>query len=458
MPFGNPIIGGQSNLIRPSIKSPNYVPGVSGWSINRDGTAEFAGGAFRGAVTVTDGNGNTLGGIDVNGDYTGPDGFFSDDVFIQGLAVDGTAVSSPNIPRIPGGGQNGVGGGIIDSLPYGLVASGPFLVSGGRTVAPGVVWGLCSQAFQAEEGRMYVIRLTHIKVVGTVSGGFTTVSLRANVPAFSGDSSQLSPPVGGGALFAGYLRVPHLASTYDIYGDIGPIRCGAGLEIPFAGTVQLAIDLTAGTQTVTYNQPAATFPYFARFDVYDVGPIIPATSGFLDVGAGSSATPTHNYTKTYVCTASATYDSGGSVISGFGSEMNQGYNQGTGGNYGAQQSMAIFPNMTADLAGATITGMSVTIHNHHWWNNAGGTAEIGFHGNSSLPGSFNIGAWPNITGSMTGGQTKTFTVPSSAYASFISGAYKGINLHAPNNGAAYYGRFDGAGYTYPPKITITYTK
>lgn len=40
MPFGNPLVGG-TVLRRPSIQSPNYVPGVSGWTINQDGTAEF---------------------------------------------------------------------------------------------------------------------------------------------------------------------------------------------------------------------------------------------------------------------------------------------------------------------------------------------------------------------------------------------------------------------------------
>src|SRR6266540_2524625 len=42
-PFTNPIVGGTA-LVRPAIKSPNYVPGVSGWSINRDGSAEFGAG------------------------------------------------------------------------------------------------------------------------------------------------------------------------------------------------------------------------------------------------------------------------------------------------------------------------------------------------------------------------------------------------------------------------------
>jgi hypothetical protein len=40
MPFTNPVVGG-TTLIRPAIHSPDYVAGVSGWSINKDGTAEF---------------------------------------------------------------------------------------------------------------------------------------------------------------------------------------------------------------------------------------------------------------------------------------------------------------------------------------------------------------------------------------------------------------------------------
>lgn len=41
MTFSNPITGGQGTLVRPAIKSPDYSPGVSGWTINRDGSAEF---------------------------------------------------------------------------------------------------------------------------------------------------------------------------------------------------------------------------------------------------------------------------------------------------------------------------------------------------------------------------------------------------------------------------------
>ncbi len=51
MQFGNPVVGGLF-LVRAAIRSPNYVQGVSGWTINQDGTVEFASGTFRGLLAI----------------------------------------------------------------------------------------------------------------------------------------------------------------------------------------------------------------------------------------------------------------------------------------------------------------------------------------------------------------------------------------------------------------------
>lgn len=52
--FSNEITGGQGALVRPAIKSPNYSPGVSGWTIDRDGSAEFNNLTIRGTFNGTD--------------------------------------------------------------------------------------------------------------------------------------------------------------------------------------------------------------------------------------------------------------------------------------------------------------------------------------------------------------------------------------------------------------------
>lgn len=51
MQFSNPIVAGTS-LVRSAIKSPLYTPGVDGWSVNRDGTAEFLSLIARGSVVI----------------------------------------------------------------------------------------------------------------------------------------------------------------------------------------------------------------------------------------------------------------------------------------------------------------------------------------------------------------------------------------------------------------------
>jgi hypothetical protein len=50
-PGGQAIVGGTVLRI-PAIQSPNYVPGVSGWIVNIDGSAEFNSGTFRGSIEV----------------------------------------------------------------------------------------------------------------------------------------------------------------------------------------------------------------------------------------------------------------------------------------------------------------------------------------------------------------------------------------------------------------------
>lgn len=51
MPYSNPILGG-NELVRDAIRSGQFVSGVSGWTINRDGSAEFNDATVRGVVIV----------------------------------------------------------------------------------------------------------------------------------------------------------------------------------------------------------------------------------------------------------------------------------------------------------------------------------------------------------------------------------------------------------------------
>lgn len=53
MGFSNSIIGGAAALVRAAIRSPNFQHQVSGWSINKDGSAEFNNETVRGTFNGT---------------------------------------------------------------------------------------------------------------------------------------------------------------------------------------------------------------------------------------------------------------------------------------------------------------------------------------------------------------------------------------------------------------------
>jgi len=60
MPFTNDIAGGQGSLVRNWLQSANFVTGVSGWQIRKDGNVEFNNGTFRGSITSGNPAGNHI--------------------------------------------------------------------------------------------------------------------------------------------------------------------------------------------------------------------------------------------------------------------------------------------------------------------------------------------------------------------------------------------------------------
>lgn len=79
--FANSILGGAAKLIRRAIQSPDYIHEVSGWTINKDGSAEFSDLEIRGTFKGND--------FIVN-----PDGIF----FYAGTAANGNLLTS-NAPN-----------------------------------------------------------------------------------------------------------------------------------------------------------------------------------------------------------------------------------------------------------------------------------------------------------------------------------------------------------------------
>lgn len=59
--FSNSVLGGMSKLIRAAIQSPNFVHNLSGWTVNKDGSAEFNNLTIRGTFMGTDYIANSTG-------------------------------------------------------------------------------------------------------------------------------------------------------------------------------------------------------------------------------------------------------------------------------------------------------------------------------------------------------------------------------------------------------------
>lgn len=171
MAFGNDIAGGQGALLRPAIKSPNYVAGSLGWSINRDGSAEFNNITARGTIIVLDATTGTFvkilnsGGFSIiqlnpptqvghtfapglilATEFAGPN--FGPLVEIVSPSIDGLPISQIGVIGENGGGPatidfrtTGTGGRVqvldamelLGGLPFGFVNSTVTLTSGTTT-------------------------------------------------------------------------------------------------------------------------------------------------------------------------------------------------------------------------------------------------------------------------------------------------------------------------------------
>ena len=194
-----------------------------------------------------------------------------------------------------------------------------------------------------------------------------------------------------------------------------------------------------GTGTGTFKQGEVT--------IEDIGPRIWASAG-INNGGGSAAAAPIQYVKHYQSNNSRSYNGSNTDYPFATDKMFQGLSPA---GYGNMKSIALFPNMTTDLSGATISRMELFMYFDHWYNNAGGTAFIGVHGHTGIPGTFShadviitSAGWPKPGG-------RWIDIPSNHWANFQSGVYRGVSLLGD-------GTYNSYGYAQRPEIKITYSK
>ena len=180
VPFTNPIIAGLT-LIRTAIRSPNYVANVSGWSINKDGSAEFNDVVIRGTV-VAGGGAVTLNstGVHVVGsgnqyDISTTGGFAARNDPDNGALFQITAETLYFRPETPSP--------LGNTVEEGYLHTGYTTFSGGTVEAPTLALASPNIAGQAD-ARLYIR--------GQKSGSaFDDSSINAQCGAFVVDATQV---------------------------------------------------------------------------------------------------------------------------------------------------------------------------------------------------------------------------------------------------------------------------
>jgi hypothetical protein len=120
MSFGNPVAGGGGQLIREVLKSVNYVAGLLGWQVSRDGDAEFNNLIARGTVTVSD-----------------PDGSEIELLASGGAKVALETQDVPGVTKVTKGEMFATYSGDASDGYASLVINTPEVITGGVTRAPG---------------------------------------------------------------------------------------------------------------------------------------------------------------------------------------------------------------------------------------------------------------------------------------------------------------------------------
>jgi hypothetical protein len=311
--FSQEITTGAGGLVIPQVKSPNYVPGISGWAIFRNGTVEFNSGTFRGTVTAgtfqgadfiinptgaffysgVPANGNLIGTAFVNAPGTDSfgnayvAGFTSYDpvlgTFIQmfnGSMVTGLLSAAPGglLPEIGLSGTNDAL--VLESGQQG----GPFMNAVDLTLQPrdgslGFVGGLATfngsveiddneaagriltvrnnTATPSEAGLLYLASAAADRCVGMRAVGdtfnrwlFTTDAVKAGSGAATQDTAMFRSAVGQWAADDILNNVGGLAETWHSLGTLpGATVNYAKYRLDNNGFARVQIDVTFGVAT-----------------------------------------------------------------------------------------------------------------------------------------------------------------------------------------------------------------
>lgn len=294
--------------------------------------------------------------------------------------------------------------------------------------------GIFEISLTLDQSRMYEITTSPVRIFSDTSDSKHSLRVRgtysaAGTPATPGVGSQL------------YATTEDIFPHGDDYMTLTINKIANFASGNYRFLLVYSVDSGGGAaQAVGSNE----FPIEMWFK--DIGPY----TGNLQVpnqGGGTVNAPAATtYTKQWAANGIMSYD-------GNNNQYQNGYMfQGPSpAGWGNLKSLATFPDMTAELAGATINNVRVYFNFVHWYNNAGGTAYIGLHGHTGIPGTFAApGAVTHSPGWPKPG-ARWVDIPIAHWNKFKSGEARGVSLEGD-------GSFGTYGYAQAPVLEITYTK
>lgn len=323
--FTNPVVGG-IQLVRNAIRSLNYAAGVSGWSINRDGTAEFASGTFRGPVIIVEpGTGAILASVGADGNAS-----------FQEVNADDVIIGTTSLADFINGHHRGIVG------QFRTTANLPDTGVSSNYAA------ICWTEFTYATNRLYHISgsTTLWKCNDAFGDSDLLIRVVINQPGVPGGAANEIVHVTKQSASAGETQ--NLNVDFYIHGATGRGN----------GTMTVALQMSTVSGTAWTNTNGATSQF--EWTVEDVGPI-PNSSGGTGAPAGLLT-----HTVTYYALDSRSYDENGVFIGAPDGDNNVYASEFPDRAFGEEQFEIIFngASIAADLAGGTIEYARLYLYCH----------------------------------------------------------------------------------------------
>lgn len=302
MPFPEEVTPG-GVLVYPSVKSPNYVTGTSGWSINVDGSAEFNNLDIRGTFNGTDYVINPLGAFFYSStpatgnlimsitQASGTDSFGN--AYPAGFTVGSSAHTQ--VEMLSAGGIGGIkflfnNAGFTSGVLDGAVGvnfaqvfiGGPNNTTAGHTDFVAMEFNSSDGTGSANWGLVYVDAnaVSHLTAYGDWTG--------FNIPA--GIIAAVDPATGTSATNAASPETWHTMPAFNTNFSHGvPVpsyKLYPDNTVGLTGQVSVVAGITAGT--VVTLPSSAYFPRTAKTFPLPLSAGTPAASGNARLGVGVS--------------------------------------------------------------------------------------------------------------------------------------------------------------------------